>query len=437
MCLRPITIKNPNYDSRFVKIQFKLRNGLKLNPVECKLYSDNIRNLHNRTISYIQVPCGCCEECRIVRSNEFIQRCLMESIQSHVYFFTLTYDNKHLPLLQFESADEKSGEVSNYLIPYANFKDISDMFKRIRTDLSRSGLDMPIRYAVVSERGSKNHRPHFHGLLFIPNTFDPFVAEEQLSELIEKYWSVNVGTRKNPIYEPRFTKYVKYINGRPSSNFDFHYVRPHDVTGLKNPFYYVSKYITKTDPYIDSLKYKLKSVFENEEILDVFVKDSSKNQFDVMWRMVHPHMVCSRCFGLGGKHNYIEINQYLRKCIDTSYYRNYITPKFYDPISGKESILCHYFKYVKSSIIDTYNKLYRRQNAELITPFYDADDAIMFYLNDKESEYVDTFFINDETYQEYENRLNRYVNKIDKISIPCHHLDDIDIDLNYKLLKLF
>ncbi len=437
MCLRPVTIKNPNYDSRFVKIQFKLTNGLKLTFAERKLYSDNIHNLHNRTITHIQVPCGCCEECRIVRSSEFVQRCVMESINSHVYFFTLTYDNKHLPLFQFESVDEKSGEVNNYVIPYANFKDISDMFKRIRTDLLRSGIDMPLRYAVVSELGAKRHRPHFHGLLFIPNTFDPFVAEEQLSELIQKYWSVNVGTRKNPIYESRFTKVVKYINGRPSSNFDFHYVRPNDISGLKNPFYYVSKYITKTDPYIDSLKFKLKNIFENDEILTDFVKDSSKNQFDVMWRMVHPHIVCSRCFGLGGKHNYIDINQYLKKCVNISYERNYTTPKFYDPISGKESNLCHYFKCVKFNILDTYNKLYRRENSELITPFYDADDAIMFYLNDKDNEYVDTLFISDETYLQYQARLNRYRNRIDKISNPYHHLDDIDIDFNYKLLTLF
>lgn len=437
MCLNPITIKNPNYDSRFVKIEFKLRNGLKLTLPERKLYSDNIRNLHNRTFTHIQVPCGHCDECRLVRSNEFVQRCLMESINSHVFFFTLTYDNKHLPLLRFESSNPNSGEVETNVIPYANFKDITDLFKRIRVNLYRQGIDMPIRYAVVNERGEKRHRPHFHGLVFIPNTFDPFVAEEQLSDLIQKYWSVNVGTRKQPVYESRFTKVVKYINGRPSSNFDFHYVRPDSISGLKNPFYYVSKYITKTDPYIDSLKSKLKNIFTDYEILTTISEDPTKNPFDVMWRLICPKIVCSRCFGLGGKHNALDINKYLKNCVGISYKRGYTVPKFYDNVTGKESNLCHYFKYVKRRVIDNYNKLYHYDNSEILTPFYDSCDAIMFYLNDTDNQYVDTLFISEETYAEYENRLNRFSNRMDKISKPYHHLDDVDIDFNYKLLNLF
>lgn len=437
MCLHPITIKNPNYDSRFVKIQFKIRNGLKLSLSERKLYSDNVRNLHNRTITHIQVPCGHCDECRIVRSNEFVQRCLMESLNSHVFFFTLTYDNKHLPLFSFESSNPDTGEVENNVIPYANFGDISDMFKRIRTDEFRSGSNIQFRYAVVSERGAKKHRPHFHGLLFVSNEYDPFVVEKHFSDLFEKYWSVNVGTRKNPIYESRFTKVVKYINGRPSSNFDFHYVRPDSISGLKNPFYYVSKYITKTDPYIDKLKYILKNIFSDYDILTTITDDQTQNPFDVMWRLICPKLVCSRSFGLGGKHNALEINKYLRQCVEFSFKLGYTLPKFYDKINGKESNLCHYFKYVNSSTIDKYNKLYYADNDEKLLPFYDSCDAIMFYLNDKDNEYVDTLFICEETYKEYENRLNRYTKQIDKISNPYHHLDDIDIDFNYKLLNLF
>lgn len=437
MCLRPITIKNPNYDSRFVKIRYKLEHKVCLTVSEKILYNDNYRNLHNRCITHIQVPCGCCEECRIVRSNEFVQRCLMESINSHVFFFTLTYDNKHLPLFQFESSDCELGEIKKYVIPYANFGDISDMFKRIRTDEFRSGSNIQFRYVVVSERGEKKHRPHFHGLLFVSNEYDPYFVEKHFSELFEKYWSINVGTRKNPIYESRFTKVVKYINGRPSTNFDFHYVRPDSITGLKNPFYYVSKYITKTDPYIDSLKFKLKSIFEKDEILTKIVDNSSQNNFDVMWRLVHPKLVCSRCFGLGAMHNYIDINQYLKKCVELSYSRNYITPKFYDPVNGKESNLCHYYKYVNGRVIDYFNKLYHRDNAELVTPFYDSTDAILFYLNDSDNDYVDSLFISDETYKEYENRVNRYVKRIDNISNPYHHLDDIDINFNVQQLNLF
>lgn len=361
----------------------------------------------------------------------------MESINSHVFFFTLTYDNKHLPLFQFESSDFESGELKKYVIPYANFGDISDLFKRIRTDEFRSESNIQFRYVVVSERGENKHRPHFHGLLFVSNEYDPYFLEKHFSDLFEKYWSVNVGTRKNPIYESRFTKVVKYINGRPSTNFDFHYVRPDNISGLKNPFYYVSKYITKTDPYIDSLKFKLKNIFENENIVTKVTDDLSQNAFDVMWRLIHPKLVCSLRFGLGGQHNFIQVNEYLRKCVECSYNNNNTSPKFYDPINGKESNLCHYFKCVKSSIIDSLNKIYKRENSDIITHFYDASDAILFYLNDVDNEYVDTLFISDETYKKYEARLNRYKNSIDKISIPYHHLDDIDINFNVQQLNLF
>lgn len=435
MCLTPITLRNPNYDSRIVKIEYKLKHHLRMTEDEKKLIGNNLANLHNRTITHIQVPCGHCDECRLVRSSEFVQRCSMEALNSHVYFFTLTYDNKHLPYCYFEFADENTGEVEKVQVPYASFKDITDMFKRIRTHQERGGLNIPFRYAVVSERGSKKHRPHFHGLLFIPNTYDPYVAEKHFTDLILKYYAVNVGTRKNPVYEPLFTKVVRFYNGRPSTNFDFHYVRPDDVTGVKNPFYYVSKYITKTDPYIPHLKESLKSYFEDCDLLESNINKDMVN-FDVIWRLVNPKIVCSRCFGLGAQHNALDISTYLRRTIEFSYAKGYTVPKFYDKVNGKESNLCHYYKFVKSRVIDTYNKLYYKDSPEKIQPFYDACDAVMFYLNDTENEYVDTLFISEETYMQYVNRVNKFKRRINSISDPHHHLDDIDIS-NVQQLTIF
>lgn len=432
MCLCPITIPNPNYDSRFVKIEFKMKHHLRLTDVEKHLLNSNVHNLHNRSISQIQVPCGHCDECRLVRSNEFVQRCSMEAIGSHVFFFTLTYDNKHLPYIHCEFANDESGEINNVVAPYADFHDITNMFKRIRTYQERQGNGIPFRYVAVSERGTKKHRPHFHGLLFIPNSIDPYSAEDYFRRLFLKFWCINVGSRKNPIYEPLFTHVLKFYAGRPSTNFDFHYVRPNDVTGVTSPFYYVSKYITKGDAYIPFLKDSLKSFFDNDVLLYSNINKDIVN-FDVVWRLVNPKIVCSRNFGLGALHNFKQINDYLKGCVKRSFELGCTFAKYYDVNTGKESNLCHYFKHINTSVIQKYNTLYDSD----IQPFYDYEDAVMFYLNDKNNEYVDTLYISEETYLEYLNRVNRYKKRIKSISEPYHHLDDININLNFKQLKIF
>ena len=108
------------------------------------------------TQEYIQVPCGKCAECRKQRVNEIIQRCLIESMFSHVFFITLTYDDKHLPCITIDG--EK--------FYYADYEHIREMFDRFRKAYGKV-LGRDFRYICVNEYGERKHRPHFHILLFV------------------------------------------------------------------------------------------------------------------------------------------------------------------------------------------------------------------------------------------------------------------------------
>ena len=153
MCTNPITIKNPNYDSRLSSIEQKRLIGLKLTQSDKEYLSKYpYKNLRNRCITHIQVSCGYCDECRLVRSSEFIQRCEMESIGCNVYMFTLTYDDNHLPIYELSLPTGDSGEYETINIPYSDFSHITSCFKRIRTILSRSETTQYLNGNGFSER---------------------------------------------------------------------------------------------------------------------------------------------------------------------------------------------------------------------------------------------------------------------------------------------
>lgn len=97
------------------------------------------------------VKCGKCALCRSSKQAELVSRAQMESALYDMppYFFTLTYDSKHLP------AD---GELST--------RDVQLFFKRLRRNWDKKGVKHNIRYLVAGEYGSKRGRPHYHLLMW-------------------------------------------------------------------------------------------------------------------------------------------------------------------------------------------------------------------------------------------------------------------------------
>lgn len=147
---------------------------------------------------YMYVPCGHCEACIHNRRSMWMRRLRDEcSYSKHVLFFTLTYDNKHIPkarvlpnkqvrtldgIIDFRASLFNPYDyvpISHYsnteTFGYCRKADVQNFFKRLRRRLAYDTknllLDVPqadrsFRYFVCSEYGPQTFRPHYHGLLF-------------------------------------------------------------------------------------------------------------------------------------------------------------------------------------------------------------------------------------------------------------------------------
>jgi hypothetical protein len=107
----------------------------------------------------IQVPCGQCIGCRIDRSRQWANRCMLE-LQYHdsAYFATLTYDDFHVPKAYY--ADPDTGEAHQSLTLCK--RDFQLWMKRLR---KKFGEDK-IRFFACGEYGGSTRRPHYHAILF-------------------------------------------------------------------------------------------------------------------------------------------------------------------------------------------------------------------------------------------------------------------------------
>lgn len=168
--------------------------------------SHPIRLYVKSTDSYMYVPCGHCRNCRHVKTNSIRQRLELE-IKQHEYnaFFTLTYDNQHLPTFLFDgenchsqcgdrltsfSLNQYSYNLANEklnipavpslrcsdLFAAASKRDVQLWLKRLRRMLDYDKDEIfpsdfkgskSFRYFITSEYGPRTLRPHYHGLLFI------------------------------------------------------------------------------------------------------------------------------------------------------------------------------------------------------------------------------------------------------------------------------
>lgn len=235
------------------------------------------------------------------RSRLYVQKGIMQSKYSVLYMATLTYDNEHLPEILVDNPFEedkipnlpkecysveraKSKKTGIERVAVFRYSDIQRLMKNLRNyfgtkngrptneymtllkDIGTIRCDKGYRfkYLVAGERGGAKKRPHYHILFFVEPTpkmreyqqqgalgkaglrAECLKMENHLRDLVRKYWSINKGTKKNPIWEPLFTYAEKWINGKKYSNFDLHYVDPYSSEKNHNSvFYYVTKYLIK------------------------------------------------------------------------------------------------------------------------------------------------------------------------------------------------
>ncbi len=262
MCLAPVIIKNPNYQTDRLK---------SLYPSLAK----SIAEFKDVEHSHLLVPCGKCKECTFSKQNNYLQKAYFESRHSLLYMVTLTYSNDAIP--SFVSSNPEIGRVC-----YPLQKDVADMFKRIRR---HNLFGVPFKYFGVSEYGSSRMRPHFHLLLAIPKPYTNELdnvrygksMESVISRVFRSQWKRNIAlnamgktnTRK-PIWQACSLFYGRYIRGKWNTTFDCHLVvedneymsKDNKYNGVKryssdNVSFYVTKYILKEDERITRLLTKL------------------------------------------------------------------------------------------------------------------------------------------------------------------------------------
>lgn len=158
MCYRPLNIANRKLDF--------------------SLYKDQV---------YFTVPCGKCSECRRNTQTAWFTRAYYEYLDcvdkgGSVIYVTLTYNNEHLP--------HYNG------VPCFSKRDVQLFFKRLRRRLNCAG----IKYLITSEYGGKTHRPHLHGLIYVPFQLNALT----LKQLIFETW-------QNGFVD--FGKYGGIVNG--------------------------------------------------------------------------------------------------------------------------------------------------------------------------------------------------------------------------------
>ncbi|UPW40974.1 replication initiator protein [Sigmofec virus UA08Rod_5899] len=148
-----------------------------------------ISGCFRRVTSYIDIPCGHCIGCRLERSRQWANRCLMElEYHDSAYFVTLTYNDEHVPRSYY--ADPETGEAQPSLT--LSKRDFQLFMKRLR----KAFPDDKIRFFACGEYGPETFRPHYHAILYGLHLHDlvPYKQSSQgfwyyTSQSLQNVWS--------------------------------------------------------------------------------------------------------------------------------------------------------------------------------------------------------------------------------------------------------
>lgn len=179
-------------------------------------------------IKKIAVPCGHCASCVYSSAQEWRVRLNEEFEHSYnAVFITLTYNDDSLPL----SVGTTFGG-DRVVVPSVCKRDVQLFLKRLRSHYEKFFGKSDLRYYIVSEYGPTTLRPHYHGLLFNCNGFDPRNQKSlcRLSELIADKWDngyVRVDL-VNPARVGYVTKYICSTMDLPSE-----YTKPFRLMSLR------------------------------------------------------------------------------------------------------------------------------------------------------------------------------------------------------------
>lgn len=205
-----------------------------------------------------------------------------------------------------------SGDVLFSEMPFADHTLLQSAIRHFREFVVKTPelAGRNLKYLAVSELGGEKGRPHFHVLLFLEHRPSDFLkglhsyrsvssdlirpsVRSRLHDLIYNWWrdnwAVNVGSRKNPIWEPLYQFVLKpdpTVKSGFKCTFDCHLVE-NELTdaGFLDVAFYVSKYILKSS--------------DREIKRKVFLQHSLDDAtFSKFWRIVRSRMMISKGFGV-------------------------------------------------------------------------------------------------------------------------------------------
>lgn len=297
--------------------------------------------------AYIEVPCKHCPSCIANRQAEVVQRLQTEEEENHLFFSTLTYNNRSLPKLKTSTG---------YEIAYADTKDVTNMVKRLRAN---NRLKRKIRYYGVSELGSRGGRPHFHIIWIIEkypkdNEYDIMQIEDTLKTWILEEWRRNYGSKRKPIYRSLCDYYERWSYGKLKSTYDLHYIDKYKSDGGEaDVTYYITKYMLKHNTRETRLQQALKLNLPEQEYKDTWNTVKSKHfESENFGRLYKQDRVKK-----GEKKEFNECT--LKKIRDGLQNTNFEYPVFYNHTTGKTSPLGRYYR--RAMEIKDYEYYYQKR----------------------------------------------------------------------------
>lgn len=163
----------------------------------------------------VTARCGKCDACRNTRSQHWVTRLDLEAaVHKYCYFFTLTYDELHVPQLirlrnedypekGFAYIDSETGQIietkdikvtfeekdwkfcrESKVVNVLSKRDFQLFIKRLRYYFTEVDKAAVLRYYLCGELGPRTYRPHGHCLLF----FDSDRCAQQIEVLLFKSW---------------------------------------------------------------------------------------------------------------------------------------------------------------------------------------------------------------------------------------------------------
>lgn len=357
MCVSPIKLPNP-YFGRSGKFDL----------------------MHDCTSKYIEVPCRRCPQCLKSRQYDWLQRVELESLRSHLFFCTLTY-NQNLPDLVTETGE---------CIKCVDWHDYH-LFKQRIYDSNLFGR--PFKALAVSERGDKRHRPHFHIIFAIERSPYDNAVTYGLDLVSRCYypllnlWYRNIGSRRSPVKVPLCTYVERWQHGVLRKTFDFSYVQE---VGKMDLYSAVSQYVTSyivssIDGYEGRLQKALKLNYDPE-------------LYKEYWNKVKSKLNVSPDFGYSSDCS-SPIYQYLRECIEFSLISGSDVPLYFSQVDGHSEPLCRYYSRVQG--------------------LFTESDLQGFYDNADHSRYLDTIRdLNPKNRVELDNIYSHYSSIVKLLDIP-------------------